>query len=203
MPQPEQIRAPKQLLVEGKDPLNFFNEFIQYLDCQGIQVQNFGGVRDLRAFLRQFVKAPDFDSVVESVGIVRDAEYNANTAWQSVQSALQGAGLSIPVRVEQRSAETPHVSVFILPGSNQPGMLETVLNQTFSNDPVNTCINDFFACVGRLPGKRIHIPDKARSRAYMWTREKPHVSVGVAAQAGYWDFDHEAFASLRSFLTAL
>ena len=203
MPQPEQIKEPKQLLVEGKDPLNFFNEFIQYLGCQGVQIQNFGGVPDLPAFLKQFVKAPDFGSVVESIGIVRDAEGDANAAWQSVQSALQGAGMPVPTRVGQRSPETPYVSVLILPDGNQSGMLETVLNQTFADDPVNTCIDDFFECVERIPGKQIHIPDKARARAYMWTREKPHVSVGVAAQAGYWDFDHEAFASLRSFLTAL
>ena len=203
MPQPEQIKEPKQLLVEGKDPLNFFNEFIRHLDCQGMQIQNFGGVTDLQAFLKQFVKAPDFGSVVESIGIVRDAEGDANAAWQSVQAALRQAGVSVPANVGQRSTETPHVSVLILPGGNQPGMLETILNQTFADDPVNTCINDFFECVERLPGKQIHIPDKARARAYMWTREKPHVSVGVAAQAGYWDFDHEAFASLRSFLTAL
>ena len=111
--------------------------------------------------------------------------------------------MPVPARVGQRSAAGPHVTVLILPGDGNPGMLETVLNQTFADDPVNACINDFFECVERLPEKRIHIPDKARARAYMWTREKPYVSVGVAAQAGYWDFDHEAFASLRSFLTAL
>ncbi len=82
-------------------------------------------------------------------------------------------------------------------------MLETLLNRTFADDPVNTCIDDFFECVEHLSGKQSHIPDKARARAYMWTREKPHVSVGVAAQAGYWDFGHAAVASLRSFLTAL
>ncbi len=203
MPQPERIRESKQLLVEGKDQRNFFNEFMLHLDCQGIQVQDFGGITDLRTFLGQFVKAPDFGSVVESVGIVRDAEGDANAAWQSVQSALRGAGIPVPAGVGQRSAASPYVTVLILPGDGNPGMLETVLNRTFSDDPVNTCIDNFFACVERLPGKKIHIPDKARARAYMWTRENPHVSVGVAAQAGYWDFDHEAFAPLRSFLTAL
>ena len=203
MPQPGQIKEPKQLLVEGKDQLNFFNKFIQHLNCQGVQIQDFGGVKDLRAFLGQFVKAPNFGSVVGSIGIVRDAEGDANAAWQSVQSALQGAGMPVPAHVGQHSAKTPHVSVLILPGGNQPGMLETVLNRTFSDDPVNTCIDSFFECVRHLTGKTIPIPDKARARAYMWTRKKPHVSVGVAAQAGYWDFDHEAFASLRSFLTAL
>ena len=196
------IEQPKQLLVEGNDQRNFFEALLKHLNCQDIQIHNFGGVDELPAFLRGFTGSTGYSSVT-SLGIVRDAEGDENSAWQSVQSALQRAGMPVPARVGQRSAEIPYVSVLILPGGNQPGMLETVLNQTFSDDPVNTCINDFFACVERLPGKRIHIPDKARARAYMWAREKPHVSVGVAAQAGYWDFSHEAFAPLRSFLTAL
>ncbi len=202
MPPPQPIQKPKRLLVEGKDQRNFFEAFLDHIHDKNVQVQDFGGVQELRRFLLAFVNMPEFDAV-ESVGIVRDAEGDANGAWQSVRSALENAKMPVPKHVGQRSVGKPGVSVFILPGNNQPGMLETLLNQTFANDPVNTCIDDFFKCVGRLPGKKIHIPDKARSRAYLWTREKPHVSVGVAAQAEYWDFGHEAFRSLRSFLTAL
>lgn len=197
-----EIEQPKQLLVEGNDQRNFFEALLKHLNRQDVQIHNFGGVDELPTFLRGFTGTTGYRSVT-SIGIVRDAEGDAGAAWQSVRSALQRARMPIPANVEQRSAETPYVSVLILPGGYEPGMLETVLNRTFSNDPVNTCIDDFFACVERLPGKKIHIPDKARARAYMWTREKPHVSVGVAAQAGYWDFEHEAFAPLRSFLTAL
>ncbi len=196
------IKQPKQLLVEGNDPRNFFEVLISHLNRHDVQIHNFGGVDELPAFLRGFTGATGYSSVT-SLGIVRDAEGDANAAWQSVQSALQGAGMPVPANIGQRSAEAPYVSVLILPGGNQPGMLETRLNQTFADDPVNSCIDDFFECVERLPGKQIHIPDKARARAYMWTRERPHVSVGVAAQAGYWNFDHEAFVPLRSFLTAL
>ena len=202
MPSPQPIQKPKQLLVEGKDQRNFFEAFLDHIHERNVQVQNFGGVQELHRFLLAFVKMPEFGTV-ESVGIVRDAERDATGAWDSVRTALSNATMPVPDRIEQRSAGTPHVSVLILPGGNRPGMLETVLNQTFANDPVNTCIDYFFECVGRLPGKKIHMPDKARSRAYLWTREKPHVSVGVAAQAEYWDFGHEAFGSLRSFLTAL
>ena len=197
------IQQPKQLLVDGNDPLNFFKELMKHLNCQDIQIQDYGGVDELPRFLRGFTGATGYSSVT-SIGIVRDAEENGEAAaWSSVQSALQHANMPVPQHIGQRSAADPHVTVLILPGDGNPGMLETVLNQTFADDPVNACINDFFECVERLPEKRIHIPDKARARAYMWTRERPHVSVGVAAQVGYWDFDHEAFAPLRSFLTAL
>lgn len=202
MPQPEEITEAKQLLVEGNDQRNFFEAFLEHIGHPGATVQNFGGVDELAGFLRVLVRMPAFRSV-ESIGIVRDAETDAEGAFQSVQSALNAVRLPVPERPGQQEAGSPRVNVLILPDGKTPGMLETLLNQTFANDPVNTCIDDFFECVGRLPGKKIHIPDKARSRAYLWTREKPHVSIGVAAQARYWDFDHETFGSLRSFLTAL
>ena len=45
--------------------------------------------------------------------------------------------------------------------------------------------------------------DKARVHAWLATRPEPHVSVGFAAQKGYWDLDHAAFAGVREFLKAL
>ncbi len=134
---------------------------------------------------------------------MRDAEGDANAAWQSIRSGLQKARMPVPARVGQRSAATPHVSVLILPDGNQPGMLETVLNQTFASAPVNGCIDTFLKCVEDVSGKQMQRPDKARAHAYLATQPEPHVSVGVAAQKGYWNFNHQAFGSLRSFLTQL
>ena len=196
------IEQPKQLLVEGNDQRNFFEALLKHLNCQDIQIHNFGGVDELPAFLRGFTGATGYSSVT-SLGIVRDAEGDANAAWQSVRSALQRAGMPIPERVGQRSAKTPYVSVLILPGGNQSGMLETVLNQTFANNPVNACIDTFLECVENVSGQQVGRHDKARTHAYLTTQPEPHVSVGVAALKGYWSFDHEAFSPLRSFLTAL
>ena len=46
-------------------------------------------------------------------------------------------------------------------------------------------------------------PEKARAHAYLTTMPHPHASVGVAAQKGYWNFDHEAFEGVRRFLMSL
>ena len=82
-------------------------------------------------------------------------------------------------------------------------MLETLLCQTFANDLVNDCIDDFFGCAEALPGVDIRRPDKARAQVCLATRPEPQVSVGVAAKKGYWPLDHAAFAGVRTFLTAL
>ena len=202
MPQPNTIEEKKQLLVEGNDQRNFFEAFIKHLNRQNVQIQNFGGVNELRGFLRGFIKVPDFHSV-ESIGIVRDAETNADGAFQSVVTAIEAVGLPIPERADQKKTDYPRVSVLILPDGRSPGMLETLLNRSFADDSVNGCIDVFFQCVNDLPNGQIQRPEKARTHAYLSTRPEPQFSVGVAAKNNYWDLDHKEFEPIRSFLAGL
>ncbi len=203
------ITEPKQLLVEGKDQKNFFEKFIRHFRLPNIQVHDFGGVTDLQIYLPEFVDISGFRASavrpgVRSLGIVRDAEQNAASAFQSVQSALQKAGLPVPDDPGKRNPGPPAVTAYILPGGGQSGMLETLLCHTFDADPVRKCIDDFFSCVDALPGSQpAPRRDKARAHAYLTTMAEPHVSVGVAAQKDYWPLNHQAFADLRNFLKSL
>lgn len=90
------ITCPTQLLVEGNDPRNFFQAFIQqrYLDYK-LQVRNYGGISKLRIIWGGLVKSPDFGSV-KNLGLVRDAERCAQSAFQSVQDALIEVGVFSP-----------------------------------------------------------------------------------------------------------
>ncbi|MBM4081454.1 MAG: hypothetical protein FJ278_17250, partial [Planctomycetes bacterium] len=56
----EEIRSPKQLLVEGKSGVSFFNALIRHLGLADVQIQDFGGKDDLRGFLNAFSLAPGF-----------------------------------------------------------------------------------------------------------------------------------------------
>ena len=203
MPEPNTIESRIQLLVEGNDQRNFFEAFIDHLSLADIQIQNFGGVTDLRPFLSILVKRSGFRGTVQSVGIVRDAETSAQAAFQSVQSSLRNAGLPVPSRPKDRTGGSPAVTVLILPGNNRTGMLETLLNETFADTPEEACINAFFDCVETISTVSITNPDKARAYAYLTTKPNPHHSVGMAAKQNYWDLDHPVFDQLRQFLTAL
>ena len=198
----DEIEQKKQLLVEGKDQQNFFAALITHLSLSDIQVQNYGSVNGLRSFLIALVKARAFASV-SSIGIARDAEVCARAAFRSVQGALENAGLPVPAKVGERVSGNPAVSVLILPGDDEPGMLETLLCRTLEGMEVNRCIDDFFECAEGLPNVSIDKPDKARAFAYLTTRPDPHHSVGVAAKSGVWALDHRAFDKARGFLRAL
>ncbi len=196
MASPEQIKTPRQLLVEGKDQRNFFEAFVKHLSLCDIQIQDYGGGDDLRRFLGGFVKRSGFHSV-ESLGIVRDAENSAQNTFRSVQGALRHANLPVPKKAGQRQGGKPDVSVFILPDNASEGMLETLLCRAFANSPENVCIDHFFKCVKVVPNV------KARAFAYLTTRRDAHHSVGVAAQQGVWNLDDAAFQGLRDFLKNL
>ena len=202
MPRAKEIKSAIQLLVEGNDPRNFFEAFVEHLSLADIQIQNFGGIYELRGFLRALVNAPDFQTV-QSIGIIRDAETSAERAFQSVQSSLERAKLPVPDSLAERTDTSPAVTVLILPGDSRQGMLETLLCESFADTSVDHCINDFFKCVESLPDVSIERSDKARAHAYLTTKPNPHFSVGVAAKNDYWDLNHSVFSTVRNFLQTI
>ena len=70
------------------------------------------------------------------------------------------------------------------------------------SQPEDDCIDRFFECI-ESGGGTIRRPAKARTCAYLSTTNDPHVSVGVAAKKGVWDFKHDAFSNVREFLSRL
>ena len=191
-----------QLLVEGNDQRNFFEALVKHLNLLGVQTRNFGGVDQLRGYLAGLVNMAHF-STVRQLGIVRDAETSAASAFQSVQSALRNARLPVPDRPAKVALGKPNVSVLVLPDGADSGMLETLLCKTFADTPVDRCIDKLFACVRPLLPSELKRPEKARCHAWLATKSDPHLSVGFAAKRGYWDLDHSALAGVRAFLEAL
>ena len=202
MPVPTKITESKQLVVEGRDAEVFFYALLSDMRMTDVQIQNFGGVSELRGFLKALRNMPDFAQVV-SLGIVRDAVTNAAAAFQSVCSALSGANLPIPEQIMMPAGGPLRVSVLILPDGKTPGMLETICLQSVQGDPVMECIELYFECVQQrmsaLPG---NIP-KAKVQAFLASRSTPGLRLGEAAHAKYWPWDSPVFDHVREFVQGL
>ena len=205
-PQPQPITKEALLLVEGKDPRNFFDALSEHLSLsQQLEIINFGGVGELRSFLIGLRGQSGFRNV-KRIGIIRDAEKDATGAFQSVQASLKRAGLATPKEPEQLSCDGGQraVGILILPGQGKPGMLETLLCKTFTDAPECPCIDAFFRCVQeQCPAANIRKPDKARARAFLATKPDSYPSVGIAAKKGYWPLDHEVLEPVRTFLKSV
>ena len=117
MPELQEINKAKQLLVDGDDADCFFSTLLKNLKIKDIQIQNYGGNDELKGFLKQFRIAPGFLDKVECIGIVRDAEKNPKSAFQSISGFLKMANLPVPKKPLEITNTQPRVSVFILPDS--------------------------------------------------------------------------------------
>jgi hypothetical protein len=203
MPVPKGIARPKQLVVEGRDAEGFFQALLNHMGLTDVQTQDFGGISELRGFLKALRNMPGFLAQVTSLGIVRDAETNAAAAFQSVCSALSGANLAVPAQVMVPVGHSPQVSVLILPDAATPGMLETICFQAVGHDPVIECVEQYFECVEQRMGSRPGNVDKARVQAFLASRPKPSLRLREAAHAGYWPWDSPTFDHVKQFLLAL
>lgn len=123
------IESDKLLLVEGNDHRNFFEAFRDHLAIPEMQIENYGGVSQLSGVLAAYASSREFGTV-RRLGIVRDAESSAASAFQSVRSALGRANLALPKRIGAVAKGDPMVGVLVLPDDG-PGMLETAARPVF------------------------------------------------------------------------
>ncbi len=203
MRSPREIVQSKQLLVEGLDAERFFEVLLRREAVADVQVQNFGGGDELRRFLPAFKIAPRFDEKVTTLAIVRDAEDNHEAAFQSVCGTLKGANLPVPMCGGEFVGSKPRVAVFILPGFNRIGMLDTLCLESVLDDPAMHCVENYVECVERVSGRRLANPTKSRLYAFLASRTRPNLRLGEAADAGEFRLDSQAFAPLREFIHAL
>lgn len=188
------------LLVEGDTPMHFFEALLRHFgkDRQ-IEIRNFRSVAQLKPTLIDLVQTAEFQTIVTSLGIVRDAETDAIAARQSVDGALQAAGLT--------AGRVPPIktSVFILPDNISPGMIETLCMQAVDGEPALTsasaCTTEFFACLGK---NAVALPvepklAKNRAQAYLATRMEVQLFPGQAAYKDHWPWNNPLSIPSGSF----
>jgi hypothetical protein len=195
-----EIKKPNLLIVEGKDEENVFAKLLEHLHLAEIQTLPIGGKTLLRDQLALLRKESNFKGMVRSIGVVRDADDNSDSAFQSVCDALKDNHLPAPKSPLETTDTVPAITVMILPGGNQRGSLETILMQSVEQDPAMECVRQYFEC---LEKKKVPEPKaiaKANAHAFLASREAPDKRVGEAAQAGYWPFDSAVFNPVKEFL---
>jgi hypothetical protein len=197
------ITYSKVLLVEGMTPFQFFKALLQHIGLLNeIEIRNFGGVTDFSVYLEALIATPGFGNVI-SLGIIRDAEDDANNAFASVCNSLRRVGLDVPPSPLSITAGKPKVSVFILPDCAAPGMIETLCMQAVSGDPAIPCISQYLECLEQEAIAAPHPLAKAQVQAFLASRERPGLQLGEAAHAGYLPWDNTTFDPLKQFLHTL
>ena len=199
---PGPLRSTKLILVEGKDEVTFYSAINSRTGRVDADIRSFEGVNNLRGTLEALRGIEGFD-LLTALGIVRDAEGNGNAAFQSVRDALRATGFAVPDRGLERAGTGPGVIILINPHEGSMGRFEDVCAESVRDTTVMKCVEEYIACLKRL-GKGMPAREwKTRVHTFIAAQEHPEVSLGVAANYGYFPFDHKAFATVRRLFELL
>lgn len=200
---PRPITEQGLLLVEGKDESNFFKALFRRITATGVQIEDVAGKTKIKAILAALKKASGFSNVLR-MAIIRDADKDAAAAFDSVRNALIANGLPYPTRSGGFNTKyRPHVGVYIMPDNNRPGMIEDLCLETVAEDRTFVCINEFLECVKEQTGSQPINLAKSRVATFLAAQSDPPPSLGVAAEKGVWQLDHQALNPLIRFLADL
>ncbi len=199
----EAIHQRKILAVEGQDEVKFFEALLKYMRITDVEVHEVGGKNQFKDKLPALVRMRGF-SDVEILAVIRDADEDANAAFESIRNILEKEGLESPTKMNQFSANTikPIVGIFIMPGNSDTGMLEDLCLKTVKSHPAMKCVDLFIDCVLKLnnPPKN---SSKAKAQAFLAAMPEIEKSVGIGARKGYWNFDSSELTKLKSFIKKL
>jgi len=196
----EEIMATRLLLVEGQDEVNFFKALTKHLDITNIQIFDLAGNRRLGTGLRTLTVLPNFDTVTK-IGIVRDADDNPKSTFQSIRDTIANSPLVSPNKPLEPSDGFPSVSVMIMPDAESSGMLEDLCLQAVAEDEMFDCVAQLFDCIEA--NQNLSLPrniSKAKMQAFLSTQDRYIGSVGLAAFRHIWSWEHPVFNEVIDFL---
>ena len=216
LPQQAGNIATKLLLVEGNDDRRFFGAMREHLGVTGIEIDSYNGKPNLGNDLSERIRNPGFQAV-SSLGIVRDADDSAQSAFDSVVGSLRRVNLPTPdasaMPVERDGLR---VSVLILPPGDNEGELEDVCLRAIAGSQDMECVEGYIGCLNNAgPPVAANRIAKARLHSYLAAgpvyvtqegepaRRRPALRLGEAAEAGVWDWTSPAFERLAEFLRNL
>lgn len=208
-----QIKEEKLLLVEGKDEVSVFEKLLPTLGINDVQVINCGGKDTFKSNFPSLIKTPNFSDVT-AYAIIQDADDSATSSLQSIQYYLRKNNQPVPKQIgEIESNNSVRVGIYLCPGQAREGMLETKFLDTLEGSAICACVEAYIqhlqlACPTPEAGSKgiFGLPNnvaKAKTLATLVATKDPCTSLGLAAQQGYWNFDHPSMQDLGDFLRQL
>ena len=218
--QPMAAESEKLLLVEGADDRRLFGALAGHLGINGIAIESYNGKPNLGNDLADRVRSPNFRAY-SSIGIVRDADDDASSAFDSVVGSLRRANLPAPsTPVSPATQPGLRVAVLIIPPGEDSGELENLCLRSIENAKERACLDAYITCIEAIgPPISANRLAKARVHAYLapgpeprffagtpnesTNRRNPGLRVGEAAEARVWDWNSPAFTQVADFLRNL
>ncbi len=200
------------LIVEGYTDLLFYAEALEWLKKpSGVYIKEMGGsgnfrqsTRRMKSALDTFLSKPLLEQK-SAIGILVDADTDPAATAQSLEGVLS-AITGQKVKTGTWTAGPPRIGLFLAPGGGRQGEVETLVWDSWSNDPANAgqkqCVEAFLACM-QGQGRSAHSPDKGRVGALLSVLSDEDPRLGPAARDRVFDFARPELAPLMDFLRPL
>jgi hypothetical protein len=199
---PRPVEKAKLLVVEGQDERRLLAVVLKRLGRDDVQIIPCQGKDHMPSVLENLRIRAGF-SMVHSVGVIRDAETSARSAFQSVRDAILRGGLQPAPAPGAFSPGPPRIGILIVPPGKERGMLEDLCLESISGDPALPCVDEFFRCLAARAGRIPRSDPRSRVHAWLASQEDPCARLGEAAEKGCWPLDGPAFGPMHEFLKAL
>lgn len=199
------IESDKLLLVEGKDEVSFFTSYLKYLNISGVQMLDIAGKDQFKNKIPALLNLPEFERVAK-YAIIRDADDSETDAFKSILDILTKYKQPTPGKTGSFKIRGDlSVGIFVMPGNDEVGMLETLCLQTVAEKPLMQKVEDYVNSARELLENKkdnynIH---KAKIQTYLAGMPEIVNSLGLGAKKGYWNFEHKSLEKLKEFITEL
>jgi hypothetical protein len=190
----------KLLIVEGKDEEILFRELLKHLNINDVWVHPIDGKDKYSNFMKTLPLIPGFSGITH-IGVVLDADDNAEGSFAKATSGIEKVGFARPkVPGVFRSKHGKSGAVYIIPENlSKTGMLENLFLDSSTHSDFIRFVEVFHQMISDA-GIKVKNPAKSRSQTLLSSFEEYSSNLGVAAQKGYWDFNHAKIIPLKDFL---
>lgn len=203
------ITSKKLIVTEGKHAEQFLRWACRkYRGGQDVQVQDGGGVSELRRYLRTLKTIEGFDQL-ETLVVARDAESSADDASQSIRDAFRELGLPIPDKAFSYASTNSKRTAFIIfpgPGSVH-GTLEDLCLKIVSDDSILSCVDAYLVCIKEKNSNLTSTHDSKRKISTFLAGQEDKDLIGTnpgeAANGNAWNAEHPAMVPFKQVLMAM
>lgn len=189
------------LLVEGRDEVNFFECYLNFLKIDSIQIIEVKGKENFKREIPKLKVLPGFSDVMK-IGIIRDADTDFVATFRSIYDRLKENGFNPVKECNIFSESHPSIGIFIMPSSNQNGSLEDLCLEAINNDEIMKCSYQFIDCLKSF-NPNIKNESKRLIQTYLASKDELCSNIGLGAMKKYWNFDSVYYNDLKNFIKEL
>jgi len=191
------------LVVEGYGDLLFYIEVLEELGMhEKVFIQELGGNARRNSKLETLV-SPGLLGSKSAIAFIFDADNAPASTRISLQDLLSRI-TGQQVVDGQWSGGQPNIGLFIVPGGNQTGEIETLVWNSWASDGANAaqkqCVEAYIGCM-QTAGATAHSPAKALIGALLAVKYDEDPRLGPGARHNAFNLGRPELQNLRVFLS--